>query len=172
MVNYARASSQSESGKYFEWIIIVIIINFTEKYIELKRSIQHQKNLLPFCFPFAGGRMELSCGRFSQLVIDYELITVTLAQFLVEEVYSLVNIIKMFRFFFYYRWLAVPPLQGPRSGVFAWKGVSNAAAGPYLWRTVSFTILIVAIVIVIVAVTINVFVIVYYYYYYYFYCFH
>ena len=60
---------------------------------------QHQKNLLPFCFPFAGGRMELSCGRFSQLVIDYELIAVTLAQFLVEEVYSLVNIIKMFRFF-------------------------------------------------------------------------
>ena len=44
--------------------------------------------------------MELSCGRFSQLVIDYELIAVTLAQFLVEEVYSLVNIIKMFRFFF------------------------------------------------------------------------
>ena len=43
--------------------------------------------------------MELSCGRFSQLVIDYGLITVTVAQFLVEEVYSLVyslvNIIKM-----------------------------------------------------------------------------
>ena len=46
--------------------------------------------------------MELSCGRFSQLVIDYELITVTLAQFLVEEVYSLVNIIKMFRFFLFF----------------------------------------------------------------------
>ena len=142
---------------------------------------QHQKNLLPFCFPFAGGRMELSCGRFSQLVIDYGLIAVTVAQFLVEKVYSLVNITKMclvfffFFFFFlnfYYRWLAVPPLQGPRSGVFAWKGISNAAAGPYLWRTVSFTIIIVAIVIVIVAVTINVFVIVYYYYYYYFYYFH
>ena len=39
--------------------------------------------------------MELSCGRFSQLVIDYGLIAVTVAQFLVEEVYSLVNIIKM-----------------------------------------------------------------------------
>ena len=100
MVNYARASSQSESGKYFEWIIIIIIINFTEKYIELKRSIQHQKNLLPFCFPFAGGRMELSCGRFSQLVIDYGFIAVTVAQFLVEEVYSLVNITKMCLFFF------------------------------------------------------------------------
>ena len=47
--------------------------------------------------------MELSCGRFSQLVIDYRLIVVTVTQFLVEEVYSLVNIIKMFRFFFYYR---------------------------------------------------------------------
>ena len=35
--------------------------------------------------------MELSCGRFSQLVIDYGLIAVTVAQFLVEEVYSLVN---------------------------------------------------------------------------------
>ena len=44
--------------------------------------------------------MELSCGRFSQLVIDYRLIVVTITQFLVEEVYSLVNIIKMFRFFF------------------------------------------------------------------------
>ena len=39
--------------------------------------------------------MELSCGRFSQLVIDYGLIAVTIAQFLVEEVYSLVNKIKM-----------------------------------------------------------------------------
>lgn len=135
---------------------------------------QHQTNLLSFCFPFAGGRMELSCGRFSQLVIDYGLIAVTVAQFLVEEVYSLVNKIKMcFVFFFFnYRWLTVPPLQGPRSGVFAWKGVSNAAAGPYLWRTVSCTIIIVAIVIVIVAATIDVFVIVYYYYYHYFCYFH
>ena len=140
-----------------------------------KKQQQHQKNLLPFCFPFAGGRMELSCGRFSQLVIDYGFIAATVAQFLVEEVYSLVNITKMclffyffyYYYFFYYRWLAVPPLQGARSGVFAWKGVSNAAAGPYLWRTVSFTVIIVAI--VIVAVTINVFVIVYYYCYYYYY---
>ena len=45
--------------------------------------------------------MELSCGRFSQLVIDYGLIAVTLAQFLVEEVYSLVNIINEFRFCFF-----------------------------------------------------------------------
>ena len=44
--------------------------------------------------------MELSCGRFSQLVIDYELIAVTLAQFLVEEVFSLVNIINDFFFLF------------------------------------------------------------------------
>ena len=45
--------------------------------------------------------MELSCGRFSQLVIDYGFIAVTVAQFLVEEVYSLVNITKMcFVFFF------------------------------------------------------------------------
>ena len=43
--------------------------------------------------------MELSCGRFSQLVIDYGFIAVTVAQFLVEEVYSLVNITKMFFFF-------------------------------------------------------------------------
>ena len=63
---------------------------------------QHQKNLLPFCFPFAGGRMELSCGRFSQLVIDYGFIAVTVAQFLVEEVYSLVNITKMCVFFFFF----------------------------------------------------------------------
>ena len=50
--------------------------------------------------------MELSCGRFSQLVIDYGFIAVTVAQFLVEEVYSLVNITKMcfvFFFFFYSR---------------------------------------------------------------------
>ena len=46
--------------------------------------------------------MELSCGRFSQLVIDYGFIAVTVAQFLVEEVYSLVNITKMcFVFFFF-----------------------------------------------------------------------
>ena len=64
--------------------------------------------------------MELSCGRFSQLVIDYGFIAVTVAQFLVEEVFSLVNIINdFFFFFFFYRRLAVPPLQGPRSGVFA-----------------------------------------------------
>ena len=44
--------------------------------------------------------MELSCGRFSQLVIDYGFIAVTVAQLLVEEVYSLVNIIKMCLFFF------------------------------------------------------------------------
>ena len=62
--------------------------------------------------------MELSCGRFSQLVIDYGFIAVTVAQFLVEEVFSLVNIINDV-FFFFYRTLAVPPLQGPRSGVFA-----------------------------------------------------
>ena len=47
--------------------------------------------------------MELSCGRFSQLVIDYGFIAVTVAQFLVEEVYSLVNITKMcFVFFFFF----------------------------------------------------------------------
>ena len=40
--------------------------------------------------------MELSCGRFSQLVINCGLIAVTLAQFLVEEVYCLVNIIILF----------------------------------------------------------------------------
>ena len=43
--------------------------------------------------------MELSCGRFSQLVIDYGFIAVTVAQFLVEEVFSLVNIINVFFFF-------------------------------------------------------------------------
>ena len=45
--------------------------------------------------------MELSCGRFSQLVIDYGFIAVTVAQFLVEEVYSLVNITKMCLVFFF-----------------------------------------------------------------------
>ena len=44
--------------------------------------------------------MELSCGRFSQLVIDYGFIAVAVAQFLVEEVYSLVNITKMCFVFF------------------------------------------------------------------------
>ena len=33
MVNYARAFSQSESGKYFEWIII-LIIKSAERYGE------------------------------------------------------------------------------------------------------------------------------------------
>ena len=46
--------------------------------------------------------MELSCGRFSQLVIDYGFIAVTVAQFLVEEVYSLVNITKMCLFFYFF----------------------------------------------------------------------
>ena len=46
--------------------------------------------------------MELSCGRFSQLVIDNGFIAVTVAQFLVEEVYSLVNITKMCFFFIFF----------------------------------------------------------------------
>ena len=39
MVNYARAFSQSELGKYFEWIIKLVICNKTKDYF----SWEHKK---------------------------------------------------------------------------------------------------------------------------------
>ena len=40
MVNYACAFSQSESGKYFEWIIIVVICLPTEHLGVFKNSLE------------------------------------------------------------------------------------------------------------------------------------
>ena len=47
MVNYARGFNQSETGKYFEWIILSLYINI-ELYIntELKRQAASSKDVL------------------------------------------------------------------------------------------------------------------------------
>ena len=65
--------------------------------------------------------MELSCGRFSQLVIDYGFIAVTVAQFLVEEVYSLVNITKMCLFFYLFIFLLQVTRRTPASRREKWR---------------------------------------------------
>ena len=47
MVNYARGFNQSETGKYFEWIILSLYIDI-ELYIntELKRQAASSKDVL------------------------------------------------------------------------------------------------------------------------------